>query len=106
MTRVRQAFHEHGSTLGRFWKKLKNYFVHLFYQQQLSIFSPQASRSRQSSPAKMQAISRSTSSALRAASRRQAYSTATGSYAATAANLRVTKDTKVIYQGFTGKQGT
>ncbi len=64
------------------------------------------SQHHQSSSTKMQAISRSTGSALRAASRRQAYSTATSAYAATAENLRVNKDTKVIYQGFTGKQGT
>ena len=55
---------------------------------------------------KMQAFSRCARPALQAAVRRQGYSTATSSYAATAANLRINKDTKVIYQGFTGKQGT
>lgn len=55
---------------------------------------------------KMQAFSRCAAPALRAASRQQRYSTATAAYAATAENLRITKDTKVIYQGFTGKQGT
>lgn len=57
-------------------------------------------------PDKMQSFSRSVAPALRAASRRQGYSTSTGGYAATIENLRVNKDTKVIYQGFTGKQGT
>jgi len=52
----------------------------------------------------MQAISKCARPALRTVARRQAYST--GSYALTAENLRITKDTRVIYQGFTGKQGT
>jgi hypothetical protein len=55
---------------------------------------------------KMQAFSRCARPALQAAVRRQGYSTATSAYAATAENLRINKDTKVIYQGFTGKQGT
>jgi len=54
----------------------------------------------------MQAFSRCARPALRAAARKQGYSTATSTYAATAENLRINKDTKVIYQGFTGKQGT
>lgn len=54
----------------------------------------------------MNAFKSSANIALRAGARRQAYSTATSGYASTAPNLRVTKDTKVIYQGFTGKQGT
>jgi len=54
----------------------------------------------------MQAISRCTRSAIQTAVRRQAYSTKTGAYAATAENLRINKDTRVIFQGFTGKQGT
>ena len=53
----------------------------------------------------MQAFSRRTAGALQAAARRQSYSTATSAYAATAENLRINKDTKVIFQGFTGKQG-
>jgi hypothetical protein len=55
---------------------------------------------------KMQAFSRCARPVLQAAVRRQGYSTATSSYASTAENLRITKDTRVIYQGFTGKQGT
>ena len=53
----------------------------------------------------MQVFSRRTTGALQAAARRQSYSTATSPYAATAENLRINKDTKVIFQGFTGKQG-
>lgn len=55
---------------------------------------------------KMQAFTRSSRPALQAVARRQAYSTSTSAYAATAQNLRVNKETRVIYQGFTGKQGT
>ncbi|KAI6713941.1 hypothetical protein JHW43_003491 [Diplocarpon mali] len=54
----------------------------------------------------MQAFSRCVRPALQAAVRRQGYSTSTSAYAATAENLRINGDTKVIYQGFTGKQGT
>lgn len=55
---------------------------------------------------KMQALSRCARPAMQAAVRRQGYATATSAYAATNENLRINKDTKVIYQGFTGKQGT
>ncbi|CAG8983566.1 hypothetical protein HYALB_00009886 [Hymenoscyphus albidus] len=52
----------------------------------------------------MQAFSRCARPLVQAAARKQAYTTS--AYAATAENLRLTKDTKVIYQGFTGKQGS
>lgn len=53
----------------------------------------------------MQVFGRRTAGALQAAARRQSYSTSTSGYAATAENLRINKDTKLIYQGFTGRQG-
>lgn len=55
---------------------------------------------------RMQALSKCARPALRAATQRRGYAAASGAYASTAENLRVNKDTKVIYQGFTGKQGT
>ena len=54
----------------------------------------------------MQAIRRPLSSALQKAACRQGYATASSQYAQTVKNLRINSDTKVIYQGFTGKQGS
>ena len=53
----------------------------------------------------MQVLGRRSVGLLKAAARAQRYSTATSGYAATAENLRINSDTKLIYQGFTGKQG-
>lgn len=54
----------------------------------------------------MQVFRHRAATALQSALRRQRYSTATSAYAATAENLRIDNNTKVIYQGFTGKQGS
>ena len=57
----------------------------------------------------MQAFRRNTASALRnaAATQRRGYAaSASPAYAETIKNLRINADTKVIFQGFTGKQGT
>lgn len=54
----------------------------------------------------MQVFTRRAAGALQATARKQQYSTATSGYASTAKNLRINAETKVLYQGFTGKQGT
>ncbi|KAF1981045.1 alpha subunit of succinyl-CoA ligase [Aulographum hederae CBS 113979] len=54
----------------------------------------------------MQAFRRPASSAVNAALRQRGYATASSAYNSTNMNLRINSDTKVLYQGFTGKQGT
>ena len=54
----------------------------------------------------MQAIRRNTFSALRNVAATQRRTQATSAYNETLNNLKINKDTRVLFQGFTGKQGT
>ena len=54
----------------------------------------------------MQSIRKPLGSALRTAVQKRSYAAATNAYLSTNTNLRINGDTKVIFQGFTGRQGT
>ena len=54
----------------------------------------------------MQSFRKPLSSALRGAAQKRTYAAATQAYANTNHNLRINANTKVIFQGFTGRQGT
>ncbi|KAF2151142.1 alpha subunit of succinyl-CoA ligase [Myriangium duriaei CBS 260.36] len=54
----------------------------------------------------MQAITKPAGSLIRSALQRRTYASASSGYKSTNVNLRIDGNTKVIYQGFTGRQGT
>jgi len=54
----------------------------------------------------MQSFRKPLSSALRGGLQKRSYAVASQAYAGTNSNLRINADTKVIYQGFTGRQGS
>jgi succinyl-CoA synthetase alpha subunit len=54
----------------------------------------------------MQAFRQPALSGLRLAARQRGYATASAEYTKTRPNLRITSETKVLFQGFTGKQGS